>query len=159
MSPFFYLGLILVVLAFLFNIFFIGFNIDAMYELYVATFKKDKTAVITHGVLQASYVRDIVLVSGVILVFVGLFFSFSNPSSSIEQHDMFGGQPAPSGYTWIVFSPRNQVPEGREVKLRTGARRQPAYFSCRESLAGKRRLSSTRITIKYEECNHTVSSA
>ena len=128
MSPFFYIGLILVVLAFLFNIFFIGFNNEAMYELYVATFKKDKTVTINPPVLHASYLRDIGLVSGVILVLVGLFFSFSNPSSSIEQQDMFGGQLAPTGYTWVVFTPENQPPEGREVKLRTGARRQPAYF-------------------------------
>ena len=128
MSAFYYFGLLIIVLAFLFNIFFIRFNIEDAYNLYVATFNKDKTVTIARGVLQASYVRDIVLVTGVILVFVGLFFSFPNPYSSIEQQDMFGGEPAPSGYTWVVFNPRNQVPEGRKVTLRTGVRRQPVYF-------------------------------
>jgi len=128
MSPFFYFGLLYVVLTFLFNIFFIRFNLENAYNNYVARFSKDTTVTIARGVLYASYIRDILLVSGIPLILIGLFFSLSSPSSSIEQHDMFGGQLAPSGYTWVVFTPENQPPEGREVKLRTGARRQPAYF-------------------------------
>lgn len=129
-EPAFYFGLIFIAMFYLFNILFLRSNVKDTYAHYVATFKKDKSVAIFQQVIWASYLRDVGLVAGVLLVVIGLFFTFTG-SSSLRQQDIFGGEPAPKEYTWVVFNPPNGVPEGRELVLRTG-RREPVYFLVEE---------------------------
>jgi len=125
-EPTFYLGSLFIVAAFVFSLLFLRRNVEGFYNHYVATFKKDNSMAIDKKVIRISYLCDIGLVAGTFFMLLGLFFTFTAPSS-IRQVDAFEGESAPSGYTWVVFTLPNDVPEGRELALRTG-NRQNVYF-------------------------------
>jgi len=155
-EPTFYFGIFFIVTAFLINIIFLRFSVKDFHDHYVATFKSDKSIAISQRVIRVSYFRDIGLVIGVFLILLGLFFTFISPSS-LRQQDTFGDTPAPAGYTWVVFNPPNEIPEGRELVLQTG-RETAEYFFAERFLQGRvgflvpeRYLNMRNLTVLFYE--------
>jgi len=115
----FHLGVFFIVAAFLFNILSIRFNVKGFHDHYVASFKNDSTVEITKKVIRASFYRDVGLVAGVLLVALGLAFTILS-TNSLRQQESFNNVKAPYGYTWVVFEPSKDIPEGNVLVLRTG---------------------------------------
>ena len=126
-SLMFSVGVLFIMATFLLNLFFIRFNVKKFHDHYVASFKKDSTIEIAESVVRVSFFRDIGLVTGVLLVALGLMFTLL-PSNSLRQQESFNGVDAPQGYTWVVFEPTHEIPEGRILVLRTG-RSTVEYFA------------------------------